>query len=70
MEDKLLLFKESSHNGEKPITYATRSYPKNDESGRWIVEYYDVYKDGTEILTRAEECDKDRVSLVTFLLSQ
>lgn len=70
MDDKLILFENSSYNKAKLTTYSTRSFPKNDGSGRWIVEYYDVYDDGTNILTRAAECDKERVSLVTYLLSK
>lgn len=70
MEDKILLFEKSSYNKAKYVTYRTRSYPKNDGSGRWVIEYYDVYEDGKEILTRAAECDKDRVYLVTYLLAR
>ncbi|MBQ7131759.1 MAG: hypothetical protein IJO29_04225 [Oscillospiraceae bacterium] len=52
------------------MTYSTKSYPKQDGSGRWIVEYYDVYEDGTQVLTRAAECDEERVYMVTYLLSR
>ncbi len=53
MEDKVILFESGSYDKSKLKTYSTRSFPKNDGSGRWIVEYYDVYEDGTSILTRA-----------------
>lgn len=70
MEDKIILFENSSYDKSKLTTYRTRSFPKNDGSGRWVVEYYDVYEDGTSILTRACECDKERVGLVTNLLER
>lgn len=70
MEDKIILFESSSYDKSKLKTYSTRSYPKNDGSGRWIVEYYNVYEDGTSILTRACECDEERVSFVTYLLAR
>ncbi|MGN0680036.1 MAG: hypothetical protein ACI4JS_10265 [Oscillospiraceae bacterium] len=70
MEDKIILFGKSFYNKAKLITYGTKSFPKDDCSDRWIVEYYDVYEDGTEILTRAAECDKERVGIVTYLLSK
>ncbi len=70
MEDKILLYGKSSYDKAKCITYSTKSFPKDEFSDRWIVEYYDVYEDGTEILTRATECDKERVGIVTYLLSK
>lgn len=70
MEDKTILFKNSSYDKAKLKTYSTKSFPKNDGSDRWVVEYYDVYEDGTQILTRAAECDKERVALVTYLLAR
>ena len=47
MEDKTILFEDSSYDKSKRKTYATKSFPKNDGSGRWIVEYYDIYEDNT-----------------------
>lgn len=70
MEDKIILYEGGSYGKSKLKTYSTRSFPKNDGSGRWVVEYYDVYEDGTSILSRACECDKDRVGIVTYLLSK
>lgn len=70
MEDKVILFNKSSYDKAKLVTYSTKSYPKQDGSGRWIVEYYDVYEDGTQVLTRAAECDEERVYMVTYLLSR
>lgn len=70
MEDKTILFENSSYNKSKHKTYATKAFPKNDDSGRWVVEYYDIYEDNTEILSRAVECDKDRVGVVTYLISK
>lgn len=70
MEDKMILFESGSYDKSKLKTYSTRSFPKNDGSGRWLVEYYDVYEDGTSILTRACECDKERIGIVTYLLSK
>lgn len=70
MEDEIILFKKGSYDKAAYVTYATKSYPKNDGSGRWIVEYYDVYADNTSELTRAAECDEDRVCFVTYLLAK
>lgn len=70
MEDKIILYKSSSYDKSKLKTYSTRSFPKNDGSGRWIVEYYAIFADGTSILTRACECDEERVNLVEFLLER
>lgn len=70
MEDKMILFESGSYDKSKLKTYSTRYFPKNDGSGRWLVEYYDVYEDGTSILSRACECDEERVGIVTYLLSK
>lgn len=70
MKDRTILFEPSSYDKSKCVTYSTKAFPKDDGSGRWIVEYYDVYEDGTQILSRAAECDKERVHLVTYLLSR
>ncbi len=70
MEDKTILFENSCYDKSKYKTYATKAFPKNDDSGRWVVEYYDIYEDNTEILSRAVECDKDRVGIVTYLISK
>ena len=70
MEDKILLFEKSSYDKSKLKSYATKSFPKTYGSGRWIVEYYDVYEDNTRILTRAVECDEERVNFVTYLLER
>lgn len=70
MEDKTILFEESFYDKSKYKTYATKAFPKNDGSDRWIVEYYDIYEDNTEILSRAVECDKNRVGIVTYLIAK
>ncbi len=70
MEDKTILFKNSSYDKAQIKTYGTKSFPKNDGSDRWMVEYYDIYEDGTKVLTRATECDKERVELVTYLIAK
>ncbi len=70
MEDRTILFEKSSYDKARLITYSTKSFPKDDCGCRWIVEYYDVYEDDTRILTRAVECDKERVGLVTYLISK
>lgn len=70
MEDRTIKFENSIYDKSKLVTYGTKAFPKNDGSDRWIVEYYDVYEDGTEILTRAAECDKERVELVTYLIAK
>lgn len=70
MEDKTILFENSCYDKSKHKTYATKAFSKNDDSGRWVVEYYDIYEDNTEILSRAVECDKDRVGIVTYLISK
>ena len=70
MEDKTILFVDSSYDKSKRKTYGTKSFHKNDGSGRWIVEYYNIYEDNTEILSRAVECDKNRVGIVTYLIAK
>lgn len=70
MKDKTILFENSCYDKSKHKTYATRAFSKNDGSDRWVVEYYDIYEDNTEILSRAVECDKDRVGIVTYLISK
>ena len=70
MEDKTILFEDNSYDKSKRKTYGTKSFPKKDGSGRWIVEYYNIYEDNTEILSRAVECDKNRVGIVTYLIAK
>lgn len=70
MDDKTILFEDSSYDKSKQKTYAAKSFPKNDGSDRWIVEYYDIYEDNTEILSRVVECDKNRVGIVTYLIAK
>ena len=70
MEDKTILFEDNSYDKSKRKTYGTKSFPKNDGSGRWIVEDYNIYEDNTEILSRAVECDKNRVGIVTYLIAK
>jgi hypothetical protein len=70
MEDIILKYESSNYDKSKYKTYGGKSYPKDESGERWIVEIYDVYEDGTWILTRAAECDADRVSRVEYLLSR
>ena len=70
MEDRAIKIVKVIYDKSKLVTYCTNAFPKNDGSDRWIVEYYDVYEDGTKILSRAAECDKDRVELVTYLIAK
>lgn len=70
MDSKVTLFSSSSYDKAKLVTYKTKSYPKNDNSGRWVVEYYDLYSDGTEKLTRTAECDENDVDKTQYLLSR
>ena len=34
------------------------------------MRFYNIYEDNTEILSRAVECDKNRVGIVTYLIAK
>ena len=68
MKDKTILFENSCYDKSKHKTYATKAFSKNDASGRWVVEYYDIYEDNTDILSRAVECDNDLLGIVSYLI--
>ncbi|MDO4944705.1 MAG: hypothetical protein Q4E74_05835 [Ruminococcus sp.] len=52
-----------------PISFYTKSYPKGDNSNRWIVEKGDIYLDGTSVATDFYECDESERLYVEYQMS-
>lgn len=53
----------------KPATFYTKSYPKNDGSGKWIVEKGDYYFGGKSVPTDFVECKESECEYIEYQLS-